>query len=183
MGLGFVLLAGPAAVPWITLAACVYTILVFALLEFGVEPRLYNRRQFSPLLVVVLVIALWNATGLLGLLAGPPLAAALQILARNLLAPATSGVAQPLKDRFAVLESRLANLQAGLATAPEAPPPQLANFVTRLNSLFAESCQALANEGALPPSAAAGGTDEGNPHAALLANAVPSGGLSEARQQ
>jgi putative permease len=184
LGLGFVILAGLAAGPWITLAACVYTILVFALLEFAVEPRLYNRRQFSSLLVVLLVIAFWNAAGLLGLLAAPPLAAALQILMTNLLAPGTAAVAQPIEERFAALEGRLATLDASLGAAPAAPSPQLANLVSRLNTLLSKARQALSNQGALPPAAQAEPDPSGLNHAgAPPASAAPSSALSEARRR
>ncbi len=152
LGLGLVLLAGLAAGPWVTAAACVYTVLVFALLEFGVEPRLYNRRQFSSLLVMVLVVALWNVAGLAGLLAAPPLAAALQLLVSNLLAPGAARVSQPVEERFAELEGRLASLDASLEAATEAPSPQMASLVTRLQALLAHARQALLSQGSLPPS-------------------------------
>jgi len=182
LGLGLVLLAGLAASPWITLAACVYTILVFALLEFAVEPRLYNRRQFSSLLVVLFVVALWNGAGVLGLLAAPPLAAALQILVANLSTPSVAAVTQPIEERFAALEDRLATLDASLGTAPETPSPQVANLVSRLGALLAKARQALSNRGALPETTEA----EPDPSASSTppaANGGPSGALSEARRQ
>jgi predicted PurR-regulated permease PerM len=174
LGLGFVLLAGLAAGPWVTLAACVFTVLVFALLEFGVEPRLYNRRQFSSLLAVLLVIALWNAAGLLGLLAAPPLAAGLQLLVANLLTPSAAAVAQPIEQRFAALQDRLANLDASLGSAPGAPTPQLASLVSRLGTLVSKARRALANQGALPPEASAPSPSS---------SAAPSGELSEATRR
>jgi len=151
LGLGLVILAGLAASPWITLAACVYTVLVFALLEFGVEPRLYNRRQFSSLLVMVLVVALWNVAGLAGLLAAPPLAAAVQLLVANLAAPGAAPASQPLEARFAALEGRLASLDAQLGAAPEALAPPVASLVTRLAALVSNARQALLTQGALSP--------------------------------
>jgi len=184
LGLGFVLLAGLAAGPWITVAACVYTVLIFALLEFVVEPRLYNRRQFSSLLVVLLVIALWNAAGLLGLLAAPPLAAALQILVSNLLVPGTAVIAQPIEERFAALEGRLATLDASLDTAPQAPPPQVGNLVSRLGMLLSKARQALTNQGALAvEDRSKSGPGAVQPGGAAPANAAPSGALSEARRR
>ena len=150
LGLGLVMLASLAAGPWVMLLACVYTLMVFAALELGVEPRLYNRRQFSSLLVVVLVIALWDFAGLFGLLAAPPLAAAVQILFRNLTAPSPtpSPVAEPLYEQFAALEGRLASLDASLETTPEAPSPQMASLVTRLDALVAEAGRALPTDAA-----------------------------------
>jgi putative permease len=150
LGLGLVLLAGLTTSPWVTLAACIYTLLVFAVLEFRVEPKLYNRRQFSSLLVVVLVLGLWDSAGLFGLVAAPPLAAALQILFRSLTLTNPIPVKEPLQARFTTLECRLASLDASLQTAPEAPPPQVASLVTRLGALVAETRRVLSREGALP---------------------------------
>ncbi len=160
LGLCLVLLAGMSVGPWVTLGACVYTILIFAVLEFAVEPRLYNRRQFSSLLAVVLVFALWDVAGIFGLLAAPPLAAALQILFRNLATPSVSPLAEPARERFAErfaeLEGRVANLDASLGITAQAPAPQVANLVARLGSVVAEARRALAREGALPAKATGG---------------------------
>ena len=161
----------------------VCTVLVFALLEFAVEPRLYNRRQFSSLLVILLVVALWNAAGVFGLLAAPPLAAALQILVASLLAPGTAAVAQPIEERFAALEGRLANLDASLGAAPETPSPQVANLVSRLTALVSKARQALSKRGALPAETDAATGPSGPQPPAASPSAAPSGGLSEARRR
>ena len=62
------------------IAAAVYTVGVFATLEFAVEPRLFNRRRYNSLLIVVAAMALGKILGVLGLLLGPMLAVAIQIV-------------------------------------------------------------------------------------------------------
>ena len=63
------------------LVAAAFTIGVLCFLEFVVEPRLFNRRRFSSLLVVIVVLVLVDEYGLIGILLAPPLAAAIQIMA------------------------------------------------------------------------------------------------------
>ena len=67
------------------LLAAAFTIGVLCFLEFVVEPRLFNRRRFSSLLVVIVVLVLVDEYGLIGILLAPPLAAAIQILAGQLM--------------------------------------------------------------------------------------------------
>jgi len=78
-------------------AAGLVTVLVFVVLEYVVEPRLYNRRQCSPLLVALMLIIMGEGYGVLGVLAAPPLAAALQIFLTTLLAPASTATDQPAR--------------------------------------------------------------------------------------
>jgi predicted PurR-regulated permease PerM len=62
------------------LGAATYTLVLFLVLEFFVEPRLWPRKRRSFLFTVLLIILLLEAFGLWGLLVAPPLAAALEVL-------------------------------------------------------------------------------------------------------
>src|SRR5512134_3016951 len=75
------------------LLAAAFTIGVLCFLEFVVEPRLFNRRRFSSLLVVIVVLVLVDEYGLIGILLAPPVAAALQIFAGQLLRSTTLSMA------------------------------------------------------------------------------------------
>jgi predicted PurR-regulated permease PerM len=148
-GLAPVLLVGWVAGPAVTVVAGVYTLLVFVLLQYLVEPRLYVRRQHSSLLIAILAICLVQAYGVLGLLAAPPLAAALEILVGRLLVMPGSVVAvaaTAVDERYAGLEQRLAGLTSTLSLAPEPPAPHRASLVARLQGLLAEAGPALAEE-------------------------------------
>jgi putative permease len=120
-------------------AAGVLTVAVFLLLEFVVEPRLYNRRQYSALLVVLVLIIMGEAYGLLGILAAPPLAAALQILMTTLMAPATPPAEKPVDEHFVLLQERLTVLRATISAAGADAPPQLLSLVARLEKLLDET--------------------------------------------
>ena len=127
-------------------AAAALTIGVLAFLEFVVEPRLFKRERFSSLLAVIVLLVLADEYGFIGILVAPPLAAALQIFAgqimrvttRSMLAPAAPIVfAQPIE----VLQTRLASVEARLAAQPE-PAPELLNVVKRLTQLIDQASQA-----------------------------------------
>jgi hypothetical protein len=57
-----------------------YTLVVLIVLGIWIKPRLFNRRWDNPILTLVILIALANAFGLLGLILAPPLSAVCQIL-------------------------------------------------------------------------------------------------------
>ena len=144
LALGPLLLVAGLTSPLLALSAGLFTVLVFCLLEFWVEPRLYNRRQYSALVVALLVIMLGEAYGLLGVIVAPPLAAALQILLNTLRAPAPTTADQPLAEQFMALEERLTAVRAALAAEGATPSPQLTSLVDRLEKLLDESAAVLA---------------------------------------
>jgi hypothetical protein len=129
--------------PWLVLAAAGFTMLIFSLLEFLVQPRLYNQRQQSALWVVLLMIVLGRAFGLTGVLAAPPLAAALQILFANLLAPAPAVEPQPVGGTYEELAARFAALRADLESGQAAPESQVQSLADRLQGLLDQAGEVL----------------------------------------
>ena len=124
------------------LLAGAFTIGVLCFLEFVVEPRLFNRRRFSSLLVVIVVLVLVDEYGLIGILLAPPLAAAIQILAGQLMRPtptAKTTLAQPIS----ALRTHLVSVQSILASRTVPPGPELGNLVDRLTQLIARADQEL----------------------------------------
>ena len=149
LGMAPVLLVGWVAGPVVAILASLYTLLVFVGLQYSVEPRLYVRRQHSSLLIAILAICLGQAYGVLGLLAAPPLAAALEILVGHLLVMpgrVVGEVTTAVDERYAGLEQRMASLTSTLNLAPEPPAAHMASLVTRLQGLLAEAGPALAEE-------------------------------------
>jgi putative permease len=125
----------------IALVAVIYTMLVLLLLEFVIQPRLFRRRLFSPILAILLLVPLAETFGILGLLAAPPLAVMLQTLLGALLqrrSPETV-TAFPVSEVEA-LSNRLTDIRIA-ATLEEAP--ELSNMAQRLEKLLQESQQAL----------------------------------------
>jgi putative permease len=150
----------PAGLGAVVLAA-LYTTVVFIVLEFAVQPRIYARREYSALLIVLVMLALGDAFGLIGVVLGPPLAAALQILLTELLAAQTSPEAPGLEEQYRQLEERLKAVRQTLAAAQEPPSPQMISMVDRLEALVNEAGTALRESGhlggALPAPTAARG--------------------------
>jgi predicted PurR-regulated permease PerM len=124
---------------WLALAAGLYSLAVLLVLEFVVEPRLVRRGRHSSLLVVLLALGLGQLWGLAGVLAAPPLAAALQILFSQLVPQVAAANAGQLAAQVADLEQRLAAVRAELAAAGEPAPPETRSLVDRLGRLLAEA--------------------------------------------
>ncbi len=143
LALAPVVLLGLSSGPLPVLLAALYTILVFVLLEFMVEPRLHNRRQYNSLLLVLVALALGVEFGLVGVLLAPPLAAAIQILGGHLLTPSSTPAVQPVDEQFTALEERLASVQAMVAQSPGETTPQVVSMMTRLEALLKKASGAV----------------------------------------
>ncbi len=134
--------------PVLGLAAIALTIGVLAFLELVIEPRLFKRERYSSLLVVIVLLVLADEYGFIGILVAPPLAAAVQIFTGQILRATTRSIIAPtarpidLVQSIGVLQTRLASVEARVAAQPE-PAPELANLVTRLTQLMAQSAQQL----------------------------------------
>jgi putative permease len=75
-----VLLVGLLTSVQLSLFTAFYTLIIFFALRVWVKPRLFNRRWENPILTVVLLIALADAFGLVGIILAPPLSVICQIL-------------------------------------------------------------------------------------------------------
>jgi predicted PurR-regulated permease PerM len=138
--LGVGLLGGPL----VAAESVVFTLAVLAALELVVEPRLFNRKQYNPILILLVMIAMTDAFGVLGLILGPPLAVAIQISLTeitNQVIPVGAGVAQPsssqVAPQVASIRDRLVTVQQ-LLTQMEAPSPRLLSLTERLEGLVKE---------------------------------------------
>ncbi len=128
-------LIGLAISPALAALAAALTIGVLSFLEFVVEPRLFNRRRFSSLLVVIVVLVLVDQFGLIGILIAPPLAAVIQIFASQLLG-ATQVTKPQLAQPASALQARLQSVQTLLAGQTESPTPEITSLVDRLTQLI-----------------------------------------------
>jgi predicted PurR-regulated permease PerM len=79
-----VLLIGIGISSPVGILATLYTIGVLLALKLVIEPRFFPRYKYSALLIVLLVIALADTIGFIGVILAPPLAVALQILFQHL---------------------------------------------------------------------------------------------------
>ena len=89
-----VLLVGLLTSVQISLFTALFALVVMIALGIWVKPRLFNRRWDNPILTVILLIALAEAFGLVGIIVAPPISVVCQILwSRLVTRRAVSGAA------------------------------------------------------------------------------------------
>ena len=133
----FLLSSGEGAT--VMLAGAVpYTLVVLMLLEWLVEPRLFRRKRYNPILLVLVAVAMVDWLGFFGLLIAPPVAAAVQILGSQFLAyrAISTTVAVDVSPR--ALAQQLATLRARMADA-EGVSEETQAVVARLDALVEQA--------------------------------------------
>lgn len=134
--------AGLSAGTVLAIAAPLYTIVVLGFLELVVEPRLFTRRHYSSLLVVILMVAMAQAYGVIGLLLAPPLAAAVQSIFTALTHSTSSIDQQDLAIQLNSLRERLADMQEQINSKDGEPPsPEVVNLLGRLSNIMEQADQ------------------------------------------
>jgi len=117
----------------LSLFTVLYTLIVLISLQVWVEPRLFKRKWDNPILTLVILLAMADAFGLLGIIVAPPLSAVCQtlwnILVSNRLA---AGAATQVSD----LNERHAHLLAAISEMDELPPPLVMSSMARLTDLL-----------------------------------------------
>jgi putative permease len=120
---------GPAA----AVIAVLYTVAIFLLLEYLVQPRLYTGGRYWGVLLILVMLVTSSLWGILGLLVAPLLALVLQLGINELLNPPGSRpVAAP---DLTALQDRLLQVRSQLA-ASAAPSVRTAALVERLEQLI-----------------------------------------------
>src|SRR6185503_2643733 len=117
----------------LSLFTALFTLVVLIALQVWVEPRLFRRKWDNPILTLVILLAMADAFGLLGILVAPPLSAVCQIL-WNLLVTnrLVSGEAAQVSD----LKERQSRLRAVIKEMEERPPPLVISSMERLTDLL-----------------------------------------------
>ncbi|HLA97426.1 MAG TPA: AI-2E family transporter [Anaerolineales bacterium] len=141
-----VLLVGLLTSVQLGLVTALYALVVLIALGVWVKPRLFNRRWDNPILTVVLLIALADAFGLVGIIVAPPLSVVCQILWSRLVSRrAVSGAAAQVSD----LKERQARVWDTIRTMDEPPLPLVTSSMERLTHLIEKAEPIL--QAALPP--------------------------------
>jgi putative permease len=123
----------------LSLITAAYAVIVMVALKLLVEPRLSQGGKVNPLLTTVVLIALADAYGLLGIIVAPPLAAAAQILWSHLVSRrSVSGAAPEVAD----LKERHARVTAAIREIDK-PPPLVTSTMERLTLLIEQAEPAL----------------------------------------
>lgn len=139
------LLVGLLTSGQLSLFTALYTLVVLIALKVWVKPRLFNHRQYNPILTIVIMMALADALGLIGIIVAPPLSAACQILWSHLVSHRTVlGAAAQVSD----LKERQARVWAAIKAMDEPPVPLVTSSMERLTRLIEQAEPVL--EAALP---------------------------------
>jgi predicted PurR-regulated permease PerM len=129
----------------LSLFTVLYTLLVLIALQVWVEPRLFKRRWHNPILTLVILLAMADAFGLLGIVIAPLLSVVCQIL-WNLLV--TDRLAPDAALQVSDLKERQARLRLAIEEMEGPPPPLVLSSMERLAGLL-EKAEPLLPE-ALP---------------------------------
>jgi predicted PurR-regulated permease PerM len=128
------------------LLTVLYTLIVLVALQLWVEPRLFRRNWDNPILTLVILLAMADAFGLLGIIVAPPISVFCHILwnllASDRLAPENAVQASDLKERQARLRLVIEEMEGQ-------PPPLVLSSMERLAGLI-EKAEPVLQE-ALPP--------------------------------
>jgi putative permease len=117
----------------LSLITTLYALVVLIALGVWVKPRLFNRRWDNPILTVVLLIALADAFGLVGIIIAPPFSVVCQILWHHLVSRrAVSGAAAQISD----LQERRARLWDTINAMDEPPLAMVTSSMERLADLI-----------------------------------------------
>lgn len=115
------------------LFAALYTLIVLFALQVWVEPRLFKRKWDNPILTLVILLAMADAFGLLGILVAPPLSAVCQILWNRLVSrPAVIGDANQISD----LKERQSRIWDTIHAMDEPPMALVTSSMERLTQLI-----------------------------------------------
>jgi putative permease len=133
----------------LSLFTSLYALVVLTALGVWVKPRLFNRRWDNPILTVVLIIALADAFGLVGIIIAPALSVVCQILWSRLVSRrAVSGAAVQVSD----LKERQARAWDTIRAMDEPPLALVTSSMERLTRLIEEAEPVLQEDRPVKPS-------------------------------
>jgi predicted PurR-regulated permease PerM len=120
----------------ISLFTVLYTIVILTALAIWVKPRLINRQWDNPILTLVLMVALADSLGIIGIVIAPLLSIIFQILWGWLIRRSTkTSPVSLLSD----LKVRLANLSATVNEMEEPRLPLITSSLERITNLLEEA--------------------------------------------
>lgn len=139
IGLFIVVAIGALESLWIAGGAGLWTIAVFLVMEFYLEPLLYRRKHYSAILVILTMVAMLYALGLPGLLIAPPIALVVQVLLDELILPSTVTIKKAHRNEdWAALEGQITQLRNNLTTEADVSL-RVQSLAERLSTLITKA--------------------------------------------
>jgi putative permease len=117
----------------LSLFTSLYALVILSAMLVWVKPRLFHRRWDNPILTVILLLALADAFGLVGIIIAPPFSVVCQILWRRLVSRrAVSGAASQISD----LKERQARVWDTIREMDGPPLALITSSMERLTQLI-----------------------------------------------
>jgi len=117
----------------LSLFPVLYTLIVLVALQVWIEPLLFRRKWDNPILTLIILLAMADAFGLLGIILAPPVSVFCHILWNRLvgdrLTPETAVQVSDLKERQAKLRLLIEEMEGP-------PPPVVLSSMERLAGLL-----------------------------------------------
>lgn len=133
MALISVLLVGLLSSVQLSIFTALYTLIILIALAIWVKPRLFSHKWDNPLLTLVLLIALADAFGLVGIIIAPPFSVVCQIIWSRLVSHrAIIGASAQISD----LKERQARLWEAIKEMDEQALPLVTSSMERLTQLI-----------------------------------------------
>jgi predicted PurR-regulated permease PerM len=130
------LLVGLLTSVQMSLFTALYAFVILIALAVWVKPRLFKRRWENPILTVILLIALADVLGFIGIVVAPLLSVVCQILWSRLVRhPAPVGAGAQISD----LKERQAGVLTRIRALEEAPPVLVTSSLQRLAELIEQA--------------------------------------------
>lgn len=124
--------------------AVLITTVVLLFLELAIEPRITARGQFSSLFVVLVLIAMADVFGIVGIIVAPPLAATIQILFTNIFLRETTDTTVESIRQIANLNDKIWAIKTLAVSRHGETQPEIQNMIDRLSQLVDEANQMIA---------------------------------------
>lgn len=117
----------------LSLVTALYTLFILFILEVWVEPRIFKRRWNNPIVTLVILLAMADTFGILGILVAPPLSSICHILWDLLVThPIDTAGAVQVSD----LRERQERLRQAIQTLDEPPEALVTGSMERLGQLI-----------------------------------------------
>jgi putative permease len=139
------LVLGLLASPQLALLSVLYTVVILVILQVAVEPRLFRLQQDNPLLTFLVIMAMADAFGLLGIIVAPPISVIIQVIWRLLVSDRIAADTEPVVQ-VSDLRERQVQLQAAIENIPGSPPPVVVSSMERLTGLLEKAEPLLQKE-------------------------------------
>jgi hypothetical protein len=139
-----VLLVGWSVTPIIGIVATLLTAGVLFGLELLVHAHLFPRQRFSSLLMVLVLVAMAEVYGLIGIILAPPIAIALQILLGGIQRQEMPSTSVEIRKTMNNLNLRLDTLKQKVTNEESLRLPEILTMTQRLESLLEKTRDTIA---------------------------------------